>query len=73
MGSKADALERAMQPEQPEKEKTLWERLKALVSTSGTEWADNANALMPDEVSGRKAVVKRRKRDEMLDELNRSE
>ena len=70
MGSKADALEKAMQP-QPEP--SLWDRLKALVSTSGTEWADNANALMPDEVSGRKAVVKRRKRDEMLDELNRSE
>ena len=70
MGSKADALEKAMQPQ---KEPSTWDRLKALVGASGTEWADNANALMPDEVSGRKAVVRRRKRDDMLDELNRSE
>ena len=70
--SKAAALERAMK-ERQQQDPTTWERIKRLFSTSGTDWADNANAMLPQDVSGRKAVLTRRKRDAALDELNRSE
>jgi hypothetical protein len=67
--SKAAALERAMKDRDP----STWDRVKRLFGRGGTEWADNANALLPGAVSGRDAVQKRRKRDAMLDDLNRSE
>lgn len=69
---KRRALEQLMAGQgQPQQEPTLWDRIKMLFSAEGPAWSDNANAMMPDEVSGRGAVLRKRQQDAMLDELNR--
>jgi len=64
---------RGQQPQQPAQQPTMWDRLKALVTLRGVPWADNANAMLPDEVSARQAVMKKRAQDAMMDEMNRSQ
>jgi hypothetical protein len=39
----------------------------------GVPWADNANALLPEQLSARQALMKKRSQAEMMDEMNRSE
>lgn len=68
---KRRALEQLMAgQDQTPQEPTLWDRIKALFSAEGPEWADNANAMLPGEVSARGAVLRKRQQDEMMDEMN---
>jgi len=70
--SRAAALERAMQQGDGEvapPEPTLMERLLALFTTEGTQWADNANAMLPEDVSGRRAVEAQRRKAQLLEEI----
>jgi hypothetical protein len=55
-------------PEAPP-DPTLWQRLMALFTTEGVPWADNANALLPDEFSGREAVLRKRKQYQQLEDI----
>jgi hypothetical protein len=73
---KATALEREMkrrQANQQPQDPSTWERIKRLFGKDeGQAWADNANALLPESVSGREAVMKKRKQDQMMDEMWRN-
>ena len=70
--SKAAALEQALQEQQggqPPPEPSLMQRLMMLIQGQGTQWADNANGMLPETVSGRDAVMAQRRKAQMLDEI----
>ena len=73
--SRAAALEKLMRQRErgvateAPPEPSLMDRLRMLISGQGTQWADNANAMLPESVSGREAVEAQRRKAQMLEQI----
>jgi hypothetical protein len=74
--SKAAALEQALQQQQggqPPPEPSLMQRLMMLIQGKGKPWAENANAMLPEMVSGREAVLRKRAQLAELDAMTKGD
>ena len=57
----------------PQADVSLWDKIKALFSQEGKQWADTADSMLPEELSARQAILRKQQQEKLLEELNRSQ